>query len=213
MSLLYDDRIGVMGERTLPMRPLHFKNWLLIFFLTSQIFLSHVFALSEIPQALDLRSGNKVDFLLKSGSAKKKYTVLIFLSIQCPCSRSHQPVLRKLYEDFSGDQFQFFGIHSNANESVQDSLKYFKDADLPFPVIQDSEGVIANELSAYKTPHAYILDPEMKVIYQGGVDNSSDASRATEHFIRDSLSLIQKGQSLKESKRRVLGCQILRSSS
>ena len=194
------------------MKPQFILRW---FYLQTFIFLmliQHAFALPESILALDLATGKKVQAVLRSSGDSKKYTVLVFLSIYCPCSRSHQPALKKLYEDFSGSQFQFLGVHSNANESVDDSLTYFKQADLPFPIIQDEHGELANELGAYKTPHAYILDPEMKVIYQGGVDNKSDAAFATEHFVRDNLTLIKKGQKLGESRRRVLGCQILRSS-
>ena len=195
------------------MQPLRFKKWFLVYFLMSFVSVAEVFALPQKFQPLDLVSGKRVDIQWMSDSPQKKYSVLVFLSIHCPCSRSHQPILRKLHEDFSGDQFQFFGVHSNANESVEDSLKYFKESGLPFPVIQDEDGRIANELGAYKTPHAYILDPHLQVIYQGGVDNTSDASRATEHFVRDNLNQLKKGEKLRESKRRVLGCQILRSSS
>ena len=192
------------------MKSLHFRSWLVLLLLSLMI-LPQAFAFPESTQSLDLVTGKKITVDFKSHPSK--YTVIIFLSIYCPCSRSHQPVLKKLYEEFSGSLFQFIGVHSNANETVEDSLEFFKFADLPFPVIQDEDGKWAQELEAYKTPHAYILSPDMKVIYQGGVDNRSDAKNATEHFLRDSLMKIRNGQKVGESKRRVLGCQILRSSS
>jgi len=195
------------------MQPLRFREWFFVCFLIFLGYFSEAFALPQRLQALDLVSGKIVDIRLMSDSPQKKYSVLVFLSMNCPCSRSHQPILKKLHEDFSGDQFQLIGVHSNVNESVEHSLNYFRDSGLPFPVIQDEGGRIANELGAYKTPHAYILDPHLQIIYQGGVDNTSDASRATQHFVRDNLNQLKKGEKIQESKRRVLGCQILRSSS
>lgn len=201
-----------MGVKGCLMKPRFILRWFYLQIIFSILFFNQAFALPETLHALDLRTGQKIQASLKSTGDSKKHTVLIFVSIYCPCSRSHQGVLKKLHEEFSGQQVQFFGVHSNANETVEDSLAYFKQADLPFPVIQDEGEQLANELGAYKTPHAYILDPESKVLYQGGVDNKSDAAFATEHFVRDNLILIKKGLKIGESKRRVLGCQILRSS-
>ncbi len=146
---------------------------------------------------------------IKLESAKKA-TVVVFLSVNCPCSRGHEEALKKLANQFKDPDFQFVGIHSNADEGVEKSRAYFKQAALPFPVLQDEGAKIAIHLEAVKTPHAYVLDPSGKILFQGGVDDSHYSRTADKKYLEDALTSIKKGESVSKSFVRVLGCAIKR---
>jgi peroxiredoxin len=133
-------------------------------------------------------------------------TVLVFLSAICPCSKSHIPELKKLSEKFP--QIKFYGIHSNYNENQQDALQYFEMAALPFPVVHDSESLIAKKYGALKTPHAFILNNQGEVIFDGAVTSASNAAMAEEKFLEIALSEIQMGKIPSAPKRKTLGCYI-----
>ena len=102
------------------------------------------------------------------------------------------------------------GIHSNANESPSEAEVHFKNSQLGFPILNDSQAQIANAFGAIKTPHAYLVDPQGKVIYQGGVDDSNIADHAKNFFLRDAIESLLKGKPILVSETRTLGCRIAR---
>lgn len=103
------------------------------------------------------------------GAKNKKGLAVVFLSAECPCSNSHVAELAKLAADYPS--FQFVAVNANANESDAEVKTYFEKAALPFPVLRDSGAKIADALKAAKTPHAFLLSPGGKVLYNGGVSN------------------------------------------
>src|SRR5262245_12746026 len=80
-------------------------------------------------------------------------SVVVFLSAKCPCSASHEPVLKDLAREFEPKGFRFIGVHSNADEALGFTQEHFKAAALPFSVIQDPQSKIADVFGALKTPH------------------------------------------------------------
>lgn len=139
----------------------------------------------------------------------KKGTVLIFLSAQCPCSQSHVASLKKLSEEYK--DFTFIAIHSNSDEGKDFTQKYFKEIDLKFAVIQDSDGKIADKFRALKTPHAFVLDEQGKILYKGGMTDSHDGGSANKQYLKEALNDLSKGQTVRLAETRTLGCHISRS--
>ena len=148
---------------------------------------------------------------------KAKASVVVFLSAKCPCSASHEPVLKGLAEKYSKDHVEFIAVHSNQNESTQQTQAHFSKAGtgstvpaaLGFPMVEDRGAKIANELKALKTPHAYIIQ-NGKVVYEGGVDDSADAAEAEKHYLADALADIKNNKPVTTAKTRSLGCVIKR---
>lgn len=145
------------------------------------------------------------DLEMTSGS---QGMVLVFLSSACPCSDSHVEELAKLSQDFP--DFPFFAVHSNQDESVENSKPYFIDKKLPFPVIQDDHAVIADRYKALKTPHAFVLNPKGDVLYRGGVSDSAHFARSKTKYLRNALTDLKNQQAVKTPEGRTLGCLISR---
>jgi hypothetical protein len=167
---------------------------------------------AEIPDVLsgiDLSSNNSKQINIKFGEAKVA-TVIVFLSIKCPCSASHQSALKEMAENYKERGIRFVGIHSNADESFELSATYFKEASLGFPVIQDENAKYADRFRAFKTPHVFVLSPKKEVLFKGGVDNSKVVSKATQHYLKDTLSTILNGKKPEKVDVRVVGCEIKR---
>ncbi len=142
-------------------------------------------------------------------SLKSKATVVVFLSAKCPCSASHEPVLKGLSEKYSQAGIEFVAVHSNQNETAEQAKEHFKSAGLSFPLIEDRGAKIANELKALKTPHAFIIQ-NGKIVYEGGVDDSSDAAEAEKHYLANALEEIKNNKPITVAKTRSLGCVIKR---
>ena len=132
------------------------------------------------------------------------------MSAKCPCSNSHVPEIQKLSKEYSN--YSFFIIHSNRDENLEFSKKYFSELHLTIPVIQDEQAAIADLFKAYKTPHAFIINSTGDIIYRGGVSNSHISSNATKHYLADALQDIKSEQKIKISEAKTLGCIISRES-
>ncbi|WP_413574794.1 thioredoxin-like domain-containing protein [Bdellovibrio sp. HCB290] len=140
--------------------------------------------------------------------AAKKGTVVVFLSAKCPCSASHEALLKDLSAQFK--DFSFVGVHSNTDENVEMTKNHFTQAALPFPVIQDSKSRLANEFEALKTPHAFLISPNGEVLYQGGVTDSNVGPSAKKHFLKDAIEDTQAGNPVRMKEGRAVGCYIQR---
>ncbi len=139
---------------------------------------------------------------------QNKKTVLIFMSAKCPCSGSHEPLLKEMARQFK--DFGFIAVHSNANESESETIAHFRSANLGFPIIQDTETTWAESFGALKTPHAFVLDESGKVLYQGGVTDSHIGPQAKTQFLKEVLEDLQNGKKPRRSEGRTLGCYIQR---
>lgn len=156
---------------------------------------------------------------------KAKASVLVFLSAKCPCSASHESILKDLASKYAKDGIEFIAVHANQNEALEVTRSHFVRADvgagssaatvasvpasLGFPMVEDRGAKIANELKALKTPHAYIIQ-NGKVVYEGGVDDSADAAEAEKHYLADALVEIKNNKPVTTAKTRSLGCVIKR---
>jgi len=138
----------------------------------------------------------------------KKALVVVFLSAVCPCSDSHIPELKALAKEYP--DFRFVGVHSNTDESKEVTQTYFKQAHLPFPVVQDNSAKIADAFKALKTPHAFVITPDGKTAYKGGVSDSHDFESSKRKLLREALHDLQNNQPIKTADGRTLGCSISR---
>jgi peroxiredoxin len=141
----------------------------------------------------------------------KQGVVVVFLSAKCPCSHSHLGELNQLAADFK--DYKFFAVHSNSDESEELARKYFSEAHLSFPVIQDEHYQLADQFKASRTPHAFVVDAQGKVRYRGGVSNSSDFPSASRRYLREALSDLHAGKAVRTPEGRTLGCFISRAES
>lgn len=135
-------------------------------------------------------------------------TVVVFLSAKCPCSASHEEILKNLQLEFK--DFTFIGIHSNSDEPMDIAESHFKASQLPFPILQDNKSFWANQLGALKTPHAFIINNKNEIIYQGGVTDSHIGLSAKTQFLKEVLSDLKAGKTPRHKMGRALGCYIQR---
>jgi peroxiredoxin len=155
----------------------------------------------------DVVQGTKTTIALK---ASPQPTVVVFVSALCPCSAAHEDALRDLAKEFQAAGVRFVGIHSNQNESPEKTREHFGATKLGFPVLQDPGAAIADQLGALKTPHAFVLNSDGKILYQGGVDDSHEAATAKKFHLRDALLALLQGKPVPAARTRALGCMISR---
>lgn len=190
-----------------------FMSKILYFLIYSmlQIVAAPVWALPEpaLPSeinSIDLLTNNSIK--ISTQFTDKKALIFIFMSSKCPCSNSHVSEVKSLQKKYS--DFTFFIVHSNVNEEIEFSKKYFASLELPITVLQDSEAKLADTLKAYKTPHSFVVSPKGEILYKGGVTNSNTAEKADKHYLAEALEDIQNIRPVKITEAKALGCFISR---
>lgn len=138
----------------------------------------------------------------------KKATAVIFLSSQCPCSKSHEELLKKMSAEYS--DFQFVAIHANQDEDTEQVQRHFQTTKLPFSVLHDQNAKLADALKAFKTPHAFLISPKGEILYSGGITDSNAAAKAKENYLKSALDDIRSGNQIQKPSVRTLGCVISR---
>lgn len=134
--------------------------------------------------------------------------VIIFLSSVCPCSNAHIPHIKELAETYP--KIEFLGVHANQNETLAQAKEYFNALNLPFKVIHDSDAKLADELKAFKTPHAYLISSSGEILYSGGISSSAKARDADNYFLKEAIEDFLNNRTIKIKQGRPLGCVISR---
>jgi peroxiredoxin len=150
------------------------------------------------------------DFFKNSSDVK----VLVFLSKDCPCSKSHVEHLNQLHQDFSS--MAIFGVIADPvdKDEAQETADYFSSKNFKFPLLNDPEQKLIKQFKALKTPHVVVLKKQPSnnytVIYEGGVSDQRKAENASVFFLRENLQALQNNKHLPFAQGKSLGCYIRR---
>jgi peroxiredoxin len=138
------------------------------------------------------------------------YTVVMFISAQCPVSNSYNERMNALYQDYTHKGVTFIAINSNSTESVDWVKQHAKEHNFPFTVYKDVNNVVADKFGATVTPETYIIDSSGKVRYHGSIDDSQTLSRVKTQRLRAALDAVLAGQQPPQLETKAFGCSIKR---
>ncbi len=140
----------------------------------------------------------------------KKGAVFIFIAVQCPVSNAYNERMEKLAQDYKARGVNVVGINANEPESAADIKAHAAAKHLTFPILKDSGSKIADMLGATRTPEAYYLDANNKLLYHGRVDNSRDTTQVNTSELRDALEATLAGKPVPKTTASAFGCSIKR---
>lgn len=145
----------------------------------------------------------------------KKAIVIVFLSFDCPVSKSYSQPLSDMATEFGKQNVAFIGLTTNQDETPAEVAKYAKEHNLAFPVYLDAKFAIANALGANVTPEAFVLDGQFRLNYRGRIDDSYYArlkknQQITQHNVRQVLGEILSGRPISNPVTEAVGCAIPR---
>jgi peroxiredoxin len=140
----------------------------------------------------------------------KKGTVLLFISVQCPVSNAYNERMEKLAQDYKSKGINVIGINSNVAEDAGVVKAHAGESKLTFPILKDPGNKVADRLGATKTPEAYFISADNKLLYHGRIDNSRDAAGVNASELRDALDLTLSGKPVEKTTALAFGCTIKR---
>ena len=140
----------------------------------------------------------------------KNGSVLIFIAVQCPVSNAYNERMEKLAQDYKARGITVIGVNSNSPESAADVKDHAAKNNLTFTILKDNGNKLADTLGATRTPEAYFLDANNKLLYHGRIDNSRDVSQVNSSELRDALEATLAGKPVPKATANAFGCSIKR---
>lgn len=156
-------------------------------------------------------------------SAKDKKGLLVIFSCNtCPFVVGNEsfPGWEKQYNDLykkaKDAGINMILVNSNAtkrdgDDSFENMQKHAKEHDYKMPYLVDEDSKLANAFGAKTTPHVFLLDADLKLIYQGSIDNSWDNNRTeTVSYLFTALNEVQEAKPITINTTDPRGCSIKR---
>jgi peroxiredoxin len=191
------------------------------------------FALSALALAFSVQAAPSVgqaapDFTLKDAAGKAvklsdfrgKHVVLEWTNPGCPYVRKHydsgnMPATQK---EAVGKGVVWLAI----NSTERSSYEYMEPAKVvawqqarkaqPTALLADEDGVAGKAYGARTTPHMYIVDPQGKLVYAGGIDsipsNDPDDIKKAVNYVRQGLNEALAGKPISQAVTRPYGCSV-----
>ena len=142
--------------------------------------------------------------------AGTKGAVVIFIATKCPVSNAYNERMEKLAQEYKAKGINFIGINANNTEPASEVKSHAAEKGLTFTILKDDGNKIADRLGATRTPEAYALDANMKLVYHGRIDNSQKVEGITSEDLRDALNEMLAGKAVTKTGGAAFGCTIKR---
>jgi len=143
----------------------------------------------------------------------KKAIVLVFLSSDCPVSKSYSQPLAEMADDLKARGVAFVGLTTNHDETPLEVVKFAAEFKLPFPVVLDRNFAATDAVAAKVTPEAFVLDGDFVLRYRGRIDDAYFArlkrhQQVSEYNLRQALEELVSGRPVSVPATEAIGCSI-----
>lgn len=137
--------------------------------------------------------------------------VVVFTCNHCPVAQAYQDRLVALEADY--DDAAVVAINSNdAGEYPEDSFEKMveraEEAGFNFPYLRDESQEVAAAYGAQCTPHAFVLNGDRQVVYEGAIDDDKQGEDVTERYVREAIDAVLAGESQPRETVTPMGCSI-----
>jgi peroxiredoxin len=126
-------------------------------------------------------------------------------------SNAYNERMEKLATDFKAKGINVVGINANATENADAVKAHAAEHHLSFPILKDAGNKVADRLGATRTPEAYLLDANNKLVYHGRIDNSKEVEGVNSNELRDAMDATVAGKAVEKTSAMAFGCSIKRS--
>lgn len=142
---------------------------------------------------------------------KNIFTVIMFISTECPVSNAYNERIVRLAEKYAKHNVQFLGINSNKEESVKDIVAHSLKHKFPFPVVKDENNTVADKYAAIVTPEVFVMNAKRILLYHGRIDDSwKKESDVKEKDLENALDALLEKKEPPKTETTARGCSIKR---
>lgn len=158
-------------------------------------------------------SGEKISL----GEIKKENGLLVlFSSNTCPFVKQWEdryPDLKSWADENNVGMVVLNSNHTkrDGDDSFDEMKKHANEKSYNFRYVLDEDSQIANTFGGQTTPHAFLFDSEMELVYKGAIDDSyKSASEVKKPYVKDAIASLAKGEKIAVAETKPVGCSIKR---
>ncbi len=121
--------------------------------------------------------------------SESDHLVVVFLGTECPLAKLYATRLQSMQRSWADQGVQVIGVMSNRQDSLLDIQAFARRQNLTFPLLKDAGARLADDLSASRTPQAFVFDSGRRLRYCGRVDDQYGIGYVREEPRREDLRL------------------------
>jgi peroxiredoxin len=155
---------------------------------------------------------------VKLSGLKGKTVVLEWFNPECPFvvyAHGEGGPLRDMAKSYADKELVWLAINSGAEgkqgAGLEKSKKGVEDYGMEHPVLLDTDGSVGKLYGAKTTPQMFVIDPEGKIAYMGGLDNAPRGEAQgdkVENYTKDAIDAVLAGQAPARSESKPYGCSV-----
>ncbi len=157
---------------------------------------------------------------VKLSQQRGKYVVLEWFNSECPFVQKHYNSgnMQKLQAKYTDKGIVWLAInstnpqHSNYRDAKRSRQIMSDWKAKPDSLLLDPGGTVGRAYGARTTPHMYVIDPEGKLVYMGGIDDKPSVSArdipGAKNYVVAALDDLLAGRSVSDNHTRPYGCSI-----
>lgn len=144
--------------------------------------------------------------------AAKEVLVVAFTCNSCPYAVDYEDRMIEFAKQHCGAKAKVALVAINVNKIEADSLPQMKKRaetkQFPFPYLFDDTQMTAIKYGATRTPEFFVLDKYRKIAYMGAFDDSPDAKKAKQNYLKAAVQATLAGKQVEVAETNPIGCNI-----
>jgi peroxiredoxin len=142
----------------------------------------------------------------------KDLLVVVFTCNSCPVAADYEDRILDLAKKFAGPSGKVGLVAINVNKIAEDNLDKMKERaeakGFTFPYLYDDSQQIAKAYGAIYTPEFFVADKNRKIIYMGGMDDSSKVDAVKNKYLVPAIEAALAGAEPATKETVARGCMI-----
>lgn len=149
--------------------------------------------------------------------------VLVFTANHCPTAQAYEERIAALSRDYKDRGVALVAISPNdpravrldelgfsdLSDSLDDMKQRARDTGIEYPYLYDGETqAVSRQYGPVATPHAFVLDRERKLRFQGRIDDGENPAKLTVSDTRNAIEALLAGRPVPVATTKVFGCSI-----
>ncbi len=158
-------------------------------------------------------SGEKVSLADVTG---ENGLLVMFSSNTCPFVLQWQDRYNEMKKWADQNKVGMIVLNSNYGnrdgvDSYEAMKKHAKDNNYNFHYVVDEDSQIANAYGGQTTPHVFLFDKDMELVYKGAIDdNYKSANEVKKNYVKEALTSLANGGEVAVAETKPIGCSIKR---
>lgn len=158
-------------------------------------------------------SGKKVSL---SDAAGENGLLLMFSSNTCPFVLQWQDRYNEMKKWADQNNVGMIVLNSNYGnrdgvDSYDEMKKMASANNYNFYYVVDEDSRIANEFGGQTTPHVFLFNKDMELVYKGAIDDNYKSAKDVKNtYVKDALKSLSNGQQVAVAETKPVGCSIKR---